>query len=67
MKNQPTIDELSQLWTHALEAFGTPGAAGETKLAFYTVYMKKTTWIGRQELEFMFAAEAYFRHTGMKE
>jgi hypothetical protein len=60
---EPTRDELSRLWTIALEAEGVGGAQSETLHNLLVERRKKTTWVG-DEVQFMFSLDEYLKYCG---
>lgn len=59
--NEPTADEISRAWTIAIESSDIAGARSESLYNLKQIRDKKTTWIGKYEIDLMFAIDDYLR------
>lgn len=64
--NEPTSDELSRLWTAAIECEGIGGSSMETLYELYEARIKKFTWVGKRECDLRVALDRYLEHRGYK-
>jgi hypothetical protein len=64
--NQPIYEDLQSLLTAAIECEGIGGSSMETLHALYEGRMKKSTWVGKEEIELRFALDSYLQYRGYK-
>lgn len=66
MVTQPTKDEIDQAWTNAINLEGSGAAFSNALLELKQLVERKTTWVGKEEVQFMLSLKNYLTHYGVQ-
>jgi len=66
MKQEPTLEQISQAWTETIECEGIAGAFSERLVALKKLRDAKYTWYGKDENDKRIALDNYLQYYKIK-